>query len=138
MCSKKAEYPRQLRESTHYWRRALMNVLKQMVRIGLPGLPAGCVLLAMFAGPAYAQQATGVPGSSGATTTGDACRREICNSAVAGCMRADLSLNPLASTEREKKGYCDQFFPGCMGRYITPDLPWYSPEMAARFLKCPS
>jgi hypothetical protein len=24
-----------------------------------------------------------------------------------------------------------------MSRYITPDLPWYSPEMAIRFLKCP-
>ena len=73
-----------------------------------------------------------------ATPTGDACRKEICDSAVAGCMRADQSLNPYARTETEKKAYCAQFLPDCMTRSITPDLPWYSPEMVARFLKCPS
>ena len=115
-----------------------MKFPKQIVRAELPGFSAVCVLLAIFAAAAHAQQTTGVPGSPSATTTGEACRKEICESAVAGCMRADLSLNPLASTEEEKKGYCAQFFPGCMSRYITPDLPWYSPEMAVRFLKCPS
>ena len=73
-----------------------------------------------------------------ATSTGDACRKEICDSAVAGCMRADQSLNPYARTEAEKKAYCDQFFPACMTRSVTPDLPWYSPQMVANFLKCPS
>jgi hypothetical protein len=73
-----------------------------------------------------------------ATPTGDACRKEICDSAVAGCMRADQSLNPYARTEAEKKEYCAQFLPDCMTRSISPDLPWYSPEMVARFLKCPS
>ena len=73
-----------------------------------------------------------------ATPAGDACRKEICNSAVATCMRTDQSLNPYARTEAEKNAYCAQFFPGCMTQTITPDLPWYSPEMVARFLKCPS
>jgi hypothetical protein len=104
-----------------------MTSLKQIV------LPAS-VLLAMVAVAANAQQTTGGP----AAATGEACRKEICDSAVAGCMRADLSLNPLAGTEAEKKVYCAQFFSGCMNRYITPDLPWYSPEMAIRFTKCPS
>ena len=73
-----------------------------------------------------------------ATPAGDACRKEICDSAVAGCVRANQSLNPYARTEAEKKEYCAQFLPGCMTRSISPDLPWYSPEMVARFLKCPS
>ena len=73
-----------------------------------------------------------------ASPAGDACRKEICDSAVAGCMRADQTLNPYARTEAEKKQYCAQFLPGCMARSISPDLPWYSPEMVARFLKCPS
>ena len=73
-----------------------------------------------------------------ATPTGDVCRKEICDSAVTACMRADQSLNPYARTEAEKKEYCAQFFPDCMTRSISPDLPWYSPEMVARFLKCPS
>jgi hypothetical protein len=76
------------------------------VRAELLKLPAACVLLAMLAAVANAQQTTGVPGPA----TGDACRKEICDSAVAGCMRADLSLNPLAFTESLKKGYCAQFF----------------------------
>ena len=73
-----------------------------------------------------------------ASPSGDACRKEICGSAVAGCMRADQTLNPYARTEAEKKQYCAQFLPDCMTRSISPDLPWYSPEMVARFLKCPS
>jgi hypothetical protein len=73
-----------------------------------------------------------------ASPAGDACRKEICDAAVAACMRANQSLNPLAGTEAEKKIYCGQFSPGCMTRSITPDLPWYSPETVARFLKCPS
>jgi hypothetical protein len=43
----------------------------------------------------------------------------------------------MARTEAEKQAYCTTFFNGCMTREITPDLPWYSPEMAARFLQCP-
>ena len=65
-----------------------------------------------------------LPGTQAlATPTGDACRKEICNSAVAGCMRANQSLNPDARTETEKKKYCAQFLPDCMTRSISPDLP---------------
>jgi hypothetical protein len=113
-----------------------MKSSKQLVRADLPGVPKACILLAMFASAAHAQQPA-APGSPSASPTGNTCRKEICDDAVAGCMRADLSLNPLASTETEKKGYSVQFFSGYMRRYITPDLPWYSPEMADRFLKCP-
>jgi hypothetical protein len=81
------------------------------VRAELLRFPAACVSLAMLAAVANAQQTTGVPGPA----TGDACRKEICDSAVAGCMRADLSLNPLASTTSEKKVYCAQFFSGHTG-----------------------
>jgi len=88
-------------------------------------------LLAPLLGSLFGTQAL-------ATSAGDACRKEICDSAVAGCMRADQSLNPYARTETEKKAYCAQFLPDCMTRSITPDLPWYSPEMVARFLRCPS
>jgi len=88
-------------------------------------------LLAPLLGSLFGTQAL-------ATSAGDACRKEICDSAVAGCMRADQSLNPYARTETEKKVYCAQFFPDCMTRSISPDLPWYSPEMVARFLMCPS
>jgi hypothetical protein len=73
-----------------------------------------------------------------ASPAGDACRKEICDATVAACMRADLSLNPLARMEVEKKDYCAGFFPGCMSRSITPDFAWYSPETVARFMKCPS
>jgi hypothetical protein len=73
-----------------------------------------------------------------ASPAGDACRKEICDAAVAACMRADMSMNPFAGTEAEKKVYCAQFSPGCMSRSISPDMPWYSPETVARFLKCPS
>jgi hypothetical protein len=69
--------------------------------------------------------------------TGDACRKEICDSAVSACMRADHPLNPIAWTKAEKQAYCAAFFNGCMTRTITPDLPWYSPEMVANFLQCP-
>ena len=73
-----------------------------------------------------------------ASPAGDTCKKEICDSAVTACMRADLTLNQFARTEAEKKAYCAQFFNGCMSRTVTPDLPWYSPETVARFLKCPS
>ena len=73
-----------------------------------------------------------------ASPAGDACRKDVCGTAVEACMRSDLSLNPLAGTDAEKKAYCAQFFPGCMTRSVSPDLPWYSPETVARFLKCPS
>ena len=53
-------------------------------------------------------------------------------------MKANLSINPLASTQSEKKTYCDQFFAGCMTRSITANFTWYSPETVERFLKCPS
>lgn len=72
-----------------------------------------------------------------ASPAGDECRKQICNSAVSSCLRADLVLVPMARTEAEKQAYCTTFFNGCMTREITPDLPWYSPEMAARFLQCP-
>ena len=69
--------------------------------------------------------------------TGDACRKKICDSTVAACMRSDQSLNPLCFTAAEKKSCCAAYFDGCMSRYVTPDVPWYSPEVLARFLKCP-
>ena len=83
-------------------------------------------------------QAPSFAGSVLASAAGEACRKEICDAAVAACMRADQSLNPFARTEAEKKSYCGQFFPGCMTRSVSPDVPWYSPETVARFLKCPS
>ena len=67
----------------------------------------------------------------------DACRKEICDSAVAACMRTDQSLNPLAATQTEKKSFCDTYFNGCMRQYVPADVPWYSPETVARFLQCP-
>jgi hypothetical protein len=69
-----------------------------------------------------------------ASPAGEACRKEICDSAVAACLRADLSLNPFAHTEAEKKAYCAQFFLGCMTRSVYADVPWYSPETVDRFL----
>ena len=89
------------------------------------------IALAPLQAPAHASSVL-------ASAAGDACRKEICDAAVEACMRADLSLNPFASTEAEKKRYCGQFFPGCMTRSVSPDVPWYSPETVARFLKCPS
>jgi hypothetical protein len=75
--------------------------------------------------------------SAFASPTGDECRKQICNSAVSSCMRADLALVPMARTEAEKQTYCTTFFNGCMTREVTADLPWYTPEMVARFLQCP-
>jgi hypothetical protein len=73
-----------------------------------------------------------------ASSAGDVCRKEICDNAVAECLRADLQLNPFARTEPEKKEYCAQFFQGCMTRSISPDVTWYSPTTVARFMQCPS
>lgn len=73
-----------------------------------------------------------------ASPAGDACRKDICDAAVAACMRTNQSLNPLASTESEKKTYCDQFFAGCMTRSVVPNVAWYSPETVDRLLKCPA
>ena len=73
-----------------------------------------------------------------ASPAGDACRKEICDAAVAACMRTNQPLNPLASTESEKKTYCDQFFAGCMTRSVVPEVAWYSPETVDRLLKCPA
>jgi hypothetical protein len=72
-----------------------------------------------------------------ASPGGEACRIEICHSAVTSCLQADLALNPYARTEAEKQSYCTAFFNGCMTREVTADLPWYSPQMVARFLQCP-
>ena len=109
-----------------------MRVAYLLILGVLVGGTITCTMVAVFAAIANAQQTIGASD----TATGNACRKEICDSAVTGCMRADLSLNPLAGTAAEKKSYCATFFSGCMSRYITPDLPWYSPEMAIRFLKC--
>lgn len=73
-----------------------------------------------------------------ASPAGDECRKEICNGAVAACMQANLAVNPLASTQSEKKTYCDQFFAGCMTRSIMANFAWYSPETVQRFMNCPS
>ena len=114
-----------------------MKFPKQIVRAELPGLPAACVLLAMFAAAAHAQQTTGVPGRRVQTTTGDACRNKVCDFAVAGCMRADRSKNPLGTRKRRSRVTAPSFSLGRTSCQIT-NLPWYSPEMAVRFLKCPS
>jgi hypothetical protein len=73
-----------------------------------------------------------------ASPEGDTCRKEICEGAVAACLRADLSLNPFARTEGEKRNYCGQYYSGCMQRTISADVNWYSPSTLARFLECPS
>ena len=78
-----------------------------------------------------------VAGAACASPAGDECRKDICNTAVASCMRADQALNPLARTAAEKQAYCTTFFTGCMTRSLSPDLPWYSPELVTRFLQCP-
>jgi hypothetical protein len=82
--------------------------------------------------------ALSVAGLALASSAGDTCRREICDAAMQACMRADLSLIPLARTDADKKLYCARFSQGCMGRTIYPNVPWYSPETVTRFLKCPS
>jgi hypothetical protein len=71
-----------------------------------------------------------------ASPLGDACRKEICESAVVDCMREEPSSNPTA-TRAERKVYCDQFFVDCMRRTIAAELPWYSPQTVARFLQRP-
>jgi len=38
---------------------------------------------------------------------------------------------------QKSKSYCATFFNGCMTRNIVLDLPWYSPEVVARFLQRP-
>jgi hypothetical protein len=55
---------------------------------------------------------------------------------VAACMRTDQSLNPSVATETEKKSFCDTYFNGCMKQYVPTDVPWYTPETVARFLRC--
>jgi hypothetical protein len=72
-----------------------------------------------------------------ASPAGDSCRKEICSSAMSSCLRADEKLNPLARTAAEKQTYCATFFTGCMSRSVAADVPWYTPEMVARFLQCP-
>jgi hypothetical protein len=110
-----------------------------MLKIGRRVAIFGVAFITCIATAALAPlQAPSYAGSFLASAAGDACRKEICDAAVAACMRADLSLNPFASTEAEKRSYCGQFFPGCMTRSVSPDVPWYSPETVARLLKCPS
>jgi hypothetical protein len=110
-----------------------------MLKIGARVAILSGALFTFFATTALApRQAPSHAGAVLASATGDACRKEICDAAVEACMRTDLSLNPFASTEAEKKSYCGQFFPGCMTRSVSPDVPWYSPETVARLLKCPS
>ena len=72
-----------------------------------------------------------------ASPAGDSCRKEICSSSMSSCLRADEKLNPLARTAAEKQTYCATFFTGCMSRSVAADVPWYTPEMVARFLQCP-
>jgi hypothetical protein len=73
-----------------------------------------------------------------ASPAGEACRKQICDGAVAECLRADLSLNRLARTESEKQQFCAQFFSGCMSRTLIPNTAWYTPAIVARFLNCPA
>jgi len=101
------------------------------------GFRLGIPALALYAAT------TGLPSLSvtdaaWATPAGDACRRQICDAAVEACMRADQSLNPFARTDADKKAYCGRFSTGCMSRSLYPVVPWYSPDVVARFLKCPS
>jgi hypothetical protein len=98
-----------------------LGVLRRIVRIfGVVALACPFAVTLAFASP-----------------TGDSCRKEICTSAVSSCLRADEKLNPFARTEAEKQTYCATFFAGCMSRSISADVPWYTPEMVARFLQCP-
>jgi hypothetical protein len=102
---------------------------KTAVRLVVGGVFLDVLFLAVCASGSFAGTAQ---------QTGDECRKEICDAAVSACMQADLTLNPLARTTDEKKAYCAQFFPGCMTRTISPNVPWYSPEVVVRFMKCPS
>jgi len=103
-----------------------MRTSRHGLRPGVALLVGGAVLASQFANALVL-----------ASPSGDACRKDICNSAVSSCLRADEKFNPLARTEAEKQSYCATFFNGCMTRSIVPDLPWYSPELVARFLQCP-
>ena len=73
-----------------------------------------------------------------ASQAGDACRKEICEGAVAECVQANQQLNPLAANQDEKNAYCRTFYLGCMTRTIVANQPWYSPETVKRFMKCPA
>jgi len=73
-----------------------------------------------------------------ASPAGDACRKEICDGAVAACMQADLSSVWFVRSEADKKTYCGNFFVGCMNRSIYPNRSWYSPETVTRLMRCPS
>jgi len=73
-----------------------------------------------------------------ASPTGDACRKEICEGAVAECIQTNQQLNPLAGDQDEKKAYCRTFYLGCMTRTVVANRSWYSPETVKRFLKCPA
>jgi len=114
----------------HPWDRSI-SFARRATLIAAVACIAALGLLFVFAIQVEAQ-------SPAASPAGDACRKEICNGAVTDCMRADQSLNPFARTEAEKKQYCAQFLDGCLTRNIVADLPWYSPETVARFLRCPS
>jgi hypothetical protein len=72
-----------------------------------------------------------------ASTEGDTCRKQVCDSAVEACMGTDLSLLPIVRTEARRKNYCADLFNGCMARTIVANMPWYSVDTVARFLKCP-
>jgi hypothetical protein len=55
------------------------------------------------------RQAPPYAGSFLALDAGDACRKDICDAAVEACMRTDLWINPLASTEAKKRGAVSNF-----------------------------
>jgi hypothetical protein len=110
-----------------------------MLKIGMSGVIFVISMVALLTTTELtSRQAPSFVGSVLASPAGEACRKEICDSAVESCRRTDLSLNPFAHTEAEKKAYCAQFFVGCMTRSVYADVPWYSPDTVARFLKCPS
>jgi hypothetical protein len=114
-------------------------MLKINARVVIPMVAPMVAMFAAAAAPTLTpRQAPSFAGSVLASSAGDACRKEICDGAVEACFSANLSLNPFARTEVEKKQYCDQFFPGCMTRSVEPNVPWYSPETLARYMKCPS
>jgi len=102
----------------------MSKIDRRVMGIGLPSSLLGLML--------------SIASTWAAEPTGEECRKQICDATVVNCMRTDQPLNPLARTEAEKKSYCAQFFNGCMSRYIDADLPWYSPDDLARFMRCPS
>jgi hypothetical protein len=97
-----------------------------------PRVFVAIVLLICVAAPDSPRVAT----SALASTEGDACRKEVCDSAVEACMRTDLSLLPIVGTEARRKDYCAEIFKGCMTRTIVANKPWYSVNTVTRFLKC--